>query len=259
MATEKELDGLELEENSEEGVGGTILSIVIGIVILLILLGSIALFIKLDIGGLGSGVLRQYLKDVPVVNRVLPDVTDNQIAEEKGYRFNNISEAMNYIKQLESKIKTLEKSNQEDSKKISELQAEVERLKVFENQQEEFAKRVKEFDTKVVFNEKAPELAEYKAYYEKIAPDHAAKLYEQVLERLQVSEIVKQQAERYMKMEPATAAAALEVMTADLDLVVDILTNMPTSKAALIMQEMEADYCAKVTKKMSLLDDTTSD
>lgn len=255
MAKEKEMDNLAFDEELDgEGKGSKILSAIIGLVIFVILLGTIIVFIKLDIGGVGTGVLRQYLKNVPVVNQILPSVSNEQLAEENGYRFSNISDAVAYIEELEAKVKELEDTNEKDTAQITELEAEVERLKVFEAEQEAFNEKVKEFETNVVFNEKAPDIAEYKSYYEQISPDNAAKIYEQVVERSQVSTVVKEQAERYSKMEAANAASALEVMTSDLDLVADILTNMSTSKAALIMQEMSPDYCAKITKKMSLLD-----
>ncbi|MDO5293996.1 MAG: hypothetical protein Q4F05_14750 [bacterium] len=238
----------------DESKGSKVLSVIIGIIIFLILMALLAGFIKLDIGGVGSNVLYPYLKNIPVVNQILPDRSDELLALENGYKFDNISEAVAYIQQLEAKVKTLEETNAKDSSSLSDLQAEVERLKVFENEQDAFNERVLEFDTNVVFNEKAPDITEYQAYYEGISPDNAAEIYRQVIEQAQASELVKEQAQRYAKMDPKAAASALEVMTADLDLVSDILRNMSTAKAALIMDEMSADYCAKVTKKMSLFD-----
>ncbi len=245
----------EFDENmEEEGRGSKILSVIIGIIIFLILLALVAGFIKLDIGGVGTNVLRPILKDVPVVNKILPNVSDEQLALENAYNFDNISDAVNYIKQLEAKIKTLEEQNSKDGTSIGDLKAEIERLKVFEAEQDEFNQRVLDFDTNVVFNDKAPDITEYQKYYEGINPDNAAEIYRQVVEKYQATELMKEQAERYSKMEPEAAANSLQVMTADLDLVAGILRNMSTAKAALIMDQMDADYCAKITKKMSLLE-----
>ena len=69
-----------------------------------------------------------------------------------------------------------------------------------------------------------------------------------------VDEKIKEQADRYAKMEPAAAADALQVMTGDLDIVADILMSMSTKNAAAIMNEMDPDFCAKITKKMSLVE-----
>lgn len=254
MAKKNQEDEFEFDDSmEEEGRGSKILSVIIGIIIFLILLALVAGFIKLDIGGVGTNVLRPVLKDVPVINKILPEAPDTTIAEEKGYDFNNITDAVKYIEQLEAKIKTLEDQNSKSGTNIGDLQAEIDRLKVFETERDEFNQKVLEFDTNVVFNDKAPEVTEYQKYYEGISPDNAAEIYRQVVEKNQVTEKMKEQADRYSKMEPAAAADALQVMTSDLDLVANILNNMSTSKSALIMDQMEPDYCAKITKKMSML------
>lgn len=242
-----------LDGEEKEGVVSKIISVLIWLFIIVILLSIIIIFIKLDIGNIGSSVLRPVLKDVPVVNWVLPDVSDDIIADENGYEYDNLTDAVDKVKELQQQIEQLQKTGSENAKTIEELTAEVARLKVFEDNSDEFDKRVLEFDQKVVFNEKAPDTSEYIEYYEGINAENAAEIYRQVVEQQQADALIKSQGERYSKMEPADAAAALQVMTGDLDLVAQILSSMNTSKSALIMQEMDPDFCAKITKKMSLM------
>ena len=62
----------------KHGARKVLLTVLIVFLIVLIWLAILALLIKFDVGGLGSGVLRPVLKDIPVVNRILPDVSEEQ-------------------------------------------------------------------------------------------------------------------------------------------------------------------------------------
>ena len=68
-----ELD--DVEDDEEEGGGGILVGIVV-FMIILVWLAILALIIKMDVGGFGSTVLYPVLKDVPVVNKILPEVED---------------------------------------------------------------------------------------------------------------------------------------------------------------------------------------
>lgn len=254
MAKKKEQQELDiLGDQEQEGVGSKIISALITILAIVILVGVFAFCVKLDIGSVGS-ILRPYIKDIPVVNAILPDVSDEELALENAYPYDNLPEAIEKIKELEAKVKELEITSGQAATSAAELQKEVDRLKVFEQNHLEFVERVSEFDKNVVFNEKAPETQEYQKYYEEMNPENAAEIYRQVMEQQIADAKIIEQAERYGKMEPSAAADALQIMTGDLDLVADILMNMSTGKSATIMDEMEPDFCAKITKKMSLME-----
>ena len=128
---------------------------------------TFALLIKMNVGNLGTS-LRPLLKNVPVLKYVLPAVSDEQEAYENEVSHSNMEEAIARIKELEAQVDTLATQNTDDAQTISDLQAEVARLKVFEDEQDAFEARVKEFDENVVFNDKAPDIEEYKTYYEAI-------------------------------------------------------------------------------------------
>lgn len=238
------------ESNKEdESAGSKLLSTLIVLVIILIWLGAFCLAVKFDLGGFGSGVLAPVLKDVPVVNKILPDTTNS--SAEDGYQFKTMDDAVARIKELEMQLDSQTSASGVDASYIVELEAEVERLKVFEKQQKDFAKQKKEFDENVVFNDNAPDITEYQKYYEQIDPDNAAEIYRQVVEQVQEDAKVTAAADRYAEMEASAAASILDQMTsADLDMVCKILAAMDAEKSGAILAAMDSNVAAKVTKRM---------
>lgn len=234
--------------------GNKLLTILIALVIVIIWLAVFAILIKLDVGGFGSGVLRPILKDVPLINRILPDVLDEQIATENNYSYSSLPEAVAKIKELEQTIEDMTQNNIGSSTQTSELQAEVDRLKVFEENQLAFEDRVKEFDKNVVFADAAPDITEYKNYYEQINPTNAETIYRQVIEQLQYSDAIQEKSDIYKSMDPKAAAVILETMTADIESVAQILLTMKPKESAAIMAEMDSVMAAKITKKMLDMD-----
>lgn len=245
----------ELDNNNEKSAGSKIIAVIIVLFIVLIWLGVFAVLIKLDVGGFGNSILRPLLKDVPVISKILPDVPDEQLAYENDYPYTTLEEAIARIKELEALNDSLTKDNTSDADKVKELQAEVDRLKVFEDNQKAFEERVKDFDENVVFADQAPSIEEYKAYYESIDPTHAEEIYRQVIEQLQYNEAIKEKADIYRKMKPAEAAAILETMTADINLVSEMLLTMRPTESSLILAQMDPTAAAKITKKMFDMDD----
>lgn len=241
-----------IENPNEEGMGSKIVTTLIVFVIVIIWLAIFGVLIKLDVGNFGSEVLYPVLKDVPVLNMVLPNTSDDS-GDGISKEYDNLKEANARIKELESQLAATSSSDSANSDEVKDLKAEVERLKQFEDNQKTFAERVKQFDENVVYNDKAPDTEEYKQYYEQIEPDNAEKIYKEVCKDYQYSQEVKDQAEMYTKMEPANAAAILEEMTSDLNLVASILDSMQTSKSALILQNMSTTVAAQITTKMTAM------
>ena len=130
MAKKKDVNVDELDEDS--GKSGKFVSILVAILIIAIWLVIFALLIKMNVGGVGS-MLRPYLKNVPVISKILPDPTDEEIKEENGNQYKNLSEAVDRIKELEAELKRYTDSGNASSETIAELQAEIARLKVFED------------------------------------------------------------------------------------------------------------------------------
>ena len=257
MAKKKSKEELDLDNLDNNGLGedgekksGKISGILIATLIIAIWLVIFGLLIKMDVGGFGSTILRPLLKNVPVINQILPPASDLEVAADSGTKYKNLTEALARIKVLEQELNTYEGSSTNSADKIAELTAEVSRLKIFEDNQANFETVKKKFDDEVVFNAKAPDITQYKTWYESIDSANAALIYQQVLEKINYTQQVKDWAEAYSKMEPKNAAAILQEMTGDMNLVSAILLNMKTSQRGLILAQMDTVYAAKITKIM---------
>lgn len=245
----KDKDKIVGEEN--ESGGSKLVTALIAIVIILIWLAVFAFLIKMDVGGIGSKVLYPVLKDVPVVNKILPNVSEDVQAEEGDYEYTTLKAANERIKELESKLKSENGIQDANSDYISELEAKLMKLQKYKDEYDDFQKRVKEFDEKVVFTKNAPDISEYQKYYEEIQPENAEKIYKQVLLKLQYTKKAEELGKFYANMDADKAAARLSEMSEDLSLIRDILENMTEKQAAAILQEMDVDFAAQVTKKIS--------
>lgn len=241
--------------SNDKKEGSKLLTILIALFIVIIWLAVFGALVKLDVGGFGSGVLRPILKDVPIVNLILPGVSDEQLAEENDYQYRSLAEAVAKIKELETTIADMEQNTEGNSDNAAELQAEIDRLKVFEDNQTAFEERVKEFEENVVYADAAPSIEEYKKYYEGINPTNAEEIYRQVVEQLQYSDAIKEKADIYKNMDPQAAAQILETMTADVEAVAQILLSMKPKESAAILAEMDSVVAAKITKKMLDMDE----
>ena len=152
------------------------------------------------------------------------------------------------------------------ARQISSLEAENERLRTFEEEQEEFARLKREFDRNVVFNPKAPEIDYYAKFYEAIYPVTAEEIYRlpalqllyslhrffhipvriillpgkllirrQVIEKQQYDQAIQTEAKRLSSMKPGNAAKILEEMNASMELAPDafapVFGRWPTAAA----------------------------
>lgn len=248
-----ELDDImddDMYDDDEKTKGGALWSIIAALVIILIWLVIFALLIKMDVGGFGSTVLRPILKDVPVVNKILPDASDDEVAADTGYKYKNLAQAVEHIKELEKELANYQNAQNANQEQIARLQAEIDRLKTFEENQTHYEELKKKFDEEVVYTDNAPDIEKYKEWYEEIDPENAADIYEQVLLKINYTQQVKDWAEAYSKMDAKSAAAIMEEMTGDINLISDILNNMKSTQRAAILAQMDPVFAAKITKVM---------
>ena len=247
MAKKDKIQELDKEERSG---GGKILTVLIIFLIVLIWLAILALLIKFDVGGLGSEVLRPVLKDIPVVNRILPDVSDEQEAYENAYPYKNLSEAVEYIKKLEVMVDKYIEENSDYASRLAEMQKEIDSLLHYEEEQDEFAKLREKFDNEVVFNEKAPSTDEYLKWYAAMYPNNAAKIYEELLEKKMIEDSIQREAGILAAMDDGDAAAILSEMPSNIDMVCRLLACMKDKKVAAMLAEMDDLFAARITNRM---------
>ncbi len=236
-------------EDENESTGNKFVLFVVTLLVIVIWLGIIALLIKTDVGGFGSTVLYPYLKDVKYVNKILPEVSSDADVDTE-HQFDSIDDAVNRIKELELQLDEANSSLTTDSETIDSLQSQVDELSTYKEAEAEFEAEKEKFYEEVVFSDQAPDISEYKTYYESIEPENAEVLYKQVVEQLQASQEISDYATTYSSMKPKEAAAIFDTMTDNLSLVADILQAMDAESRANILGKMNADTAAKVTEIM---------
>lgn len=236
-------------EDENESTGNKFVLFVVTLLVIVIWLGIIALLIKTDVGGFGSTVLYPYLKDVKYVNKILPEVSSDADVDTE-HQFDSIDDAVNRIKELELQLDEANSSLTTDSETIDSLQSQVDELSTYKEAEAEFEAEKEKFYEEVVFSDQAPDISEYKTYYESIEPENAEVLYKQVVEQLQASQEISDYATTYSSMKPKEAAAIFDTMTDNLSLVADILQAMDAESRADILGKMNADTAAKVTEIM---------
>ena len=240
---EAELDG--------ETTGGGISMFFVTIFIILIWLAILAILVKLDVGGFGSNVLAPVIRNVPVINKILPgDATTETEDLEAYYGYTSLDKAVDQIRALELELQSARTANETYESEIETLKAEVTRLRTFEEKQVDVERIRTEFYEEVVYAEKGPGPDEFRRYYEDMDPTTAEYLYRQVVGELQVNSKMTDYAATYAAMKPEEAAAIFDTMGSNLDLVGQILWAMTPLQRGQIMEKMDPMIAAQVTKIM---------
>lgn len=241
----------EQEAQLDDDEGGGISVFFVTLVIVIIWVAILCLLIKLDVGGFGSGVLAPVLKDVPVVNKILPADTTVTTDDEESYGgYTSLREAVDYIKELELQLEDAQAASTVDSEELAELRAEIERLQTFEDAQIEFERIKTEFYEEVIYAENGPGVEEYQKYYETMDPTTAEYLYKQAVEQVVADKKIQEYAQAYAEMDAEKAAKIFEAMTGDLDLAAKILSQMSSKDRGNILGAMDAEIAARLTRIM---------
>lgn len=238
-------------EQEEEKAGGKLVLFFVTVLIVAIWLGIIAILIRSDVGGFGSSVLYPLLKDVPYVNRILPEPEvdyGEQSSEDKPYR--TLDDALARIRELEQALDDALSKGSTDARAMEDLQKQIDELMVYKEEEAAFEREKEKFYEEVVLSDDAPDINEYRAFYESIDPENAAVLYKQVIEQITYDEDVQDYVKTYSQMAPKDAAGIFNEMTGNLGLVADILENMGTKNRSDILAEMDVEIAARLTEIM---------
>ena len=240
---------LEEAQLAEESEGSPFSVAIVTFVIVVVWIAILCFLIKLDVGGFGTNIMTPLLKNVPVVNKILPE--PETTADESGYEgYATIQEAVDYIRVLELQLEAARAETTTDTTTIQQMEAEIKRLETFERNQLEFQKIKNEFYEEVIYAENGPGAEEYAKYYESMDAATAEALYKEVIKEQQESKEVEDYAAAYSEMKPKEAAAIFESMTDNLDLVARILGVMSAEDRGKILGVMDSEVAAKVTKIM---------
>ena len=133
---------------------------------------------------------------------------------------------------------------------IAQLESQSAELAQYKQNEADFEAEKQKFYQEVVFSDSAPDIEEYKQYYESIDPADAEIIYRQVVEQTAANDEMDDYVKAYSSMKPKEAAAIFDTMTDNLQLVADILDSMDAQSRANILGKMDAATAAKVTAIM---------
>ena len=240
------------DEFEEESGGGKAAVVFVTLMIIVIWIAILAVLIHFDVGGFGSTVMQPILKDVPYVNKILPKTEEEETKtkEDSKYPYKTVDEAVAYIKELEKELADAKESNSENDAYVADLEAQAAQWKEYKDNEQKFEEEKAKFYKEVVFSDQAPDIHEYKKYYESIDPQNAENLYKQVVEQQEKDDDMSDYVKAYSQMKPKQAAAIFDTMTDNLELVAKILSAMKADARGDILGNMKTDTAAKVTKLM---------
>lgn len=240
------------DEFEEESGGGKAAVVFVTLMIIVIWIAILAVLIHFDVGGFGSTVMQPILKDVPYVNKILPKTEEEETKtkEDSKYPYKTVDEAVAYIKELEKELADAKESNSENDAYVADLEAQAAQWKEYKDNEQKFEEEKAKFYKEVVFSDQAPDINEYKKYYESIDPQNAENLYKQVVEQQEKDDDMSDYVKAYSQMKPKQAAAIFDTMTDNLELVAKILRAMKADARGDILGNMKTDTAAKVTKLM---------
>ncbi|MBE5879478.1 MAG: hypothetical protein E7288_05830 [Lachnospiraceae bacterium] len=246
----KELANQEAELDYD-APGSSVAVFFVTLLLIIIWIGITILLIKLDVGGIGTNFFAPILKDVPVLQKILPkdSITESEDTESY-YGYSSLSDAVDRIRYLEDALKKQTETNESNREKIDALAGEIERLKTFEANQVEFQRVKTEFYEEVVYSEKGPGIEAFIDYYETMDPETAENIYRQVIVEEEYSQEIKEYAQAYSEMKPKAAAGIFEAMTDNLPLAAKILSAMQPDERGDILGAMDPSVAARITKLM---------
>ena len=236
------------DREEKKGIGAS--AIVIMILIILLFLTLMALLIKCDVGGFGSEVLRPVFKDIPIINKILPDASDEEVAKESDYPYSTLSEALDQIKIMDEQLNAKDAEILGLNDKVAELTGEVEQLSTYKTEQEDFEAKKNQFYDEIVYGDYAPDADTYIEWYNEISPERAEEIYESMILARQADDEILERAKTYEEMKAKNAADILQTMKNDTDTVALIMNNMSAEKRADVLAAMEPDFAASITKKL---------
>ncbi len=246
----KELAAQEAELDSESSGNGVAVFFVT-LLLVVIWIGITILFIKLDVGGIGTNFVAPIIKDIPVLNKILPadSITETNDTESY-YGYSSLADAVNQIKYYETQIDSQLDTIETYEAQIAALTEEVRRLETFEDNQVEFDRIKTEFYEEVIYNENGPGPEAFMEYYEAMDPETAELIYQQVVAHENYSQEIEAYAQAYSEMKPKEAAGIFEAMTDDLELAALILGAMQPDDRGKILGVMDPEVAARITKIM---------
>lgn len=239
---------------SEEKSDNKLITIIFAVLTILVWLTIFCVMVKLDVNGFGSKIMRPIFKDVPIINLILPGPSDEELVAEENLPYRNLTEAIDYIKELELQIQGYQEENVEQESQIEELRASVERLQQFEDNQRAFQEEKDRYYQEVVLGNGTEMMESFQEWYENMDPETAERIYNLVIERFEQLRLEEEFVSTFEEMDAAQAAAIFTEMSGDLDTVVKTLRSLNADTRSGILSAIaakDAVFAAKLTQLLA--------
>ena len=211
--------------------------------ILIIIIGLVILFIKLDIGKISSKYIAPTLENVPIVNNILP-----KTQEEGPYASYTEKQLIDIITNNELQLEEAKQEIESQILEIVALEKKIENLAVFEEEYVQFKAEKQLFDESV--GTMNPE--EFSQFYQQMYPENAKEVYAEIVQVQQMTKEQRKYASLISEMDQTRAAKVLEnLFQTDMDIILSILSNMDTESASAILAEMDSKIASIVVKQLS--------
>ena len=233
----------QVQAKKKNSLGKIMIGLVLGIVAL------VAIFIillKFDVASLGTEIIGPKIQNIPGASLILPKMPEEDIAlENQTLSYENEEQIIEMLKVTENMLKEKEIEAEKLIEQISVLQAENERLKVFEDYYMDYEAQKAEFDNMIV-SETDPTL--FAQWYEQMNPDTAAKIYESLQTTVEATDELDQLVATYEEMKADQAAGILsEMSTTRIGMVANIIKRLEVDKAAAILGAMDTKLASRIT------------
>jgi flagellar motility protein MotE (MotC chaperone) len=186
-----------------------------------------------------------FMRKIPIVQSMVP--AEGEASTDPIYSM-GAEDLRNETLKLRKKLEEAEAETDDARAQSASYLEQMKTLQAFEEQQVSFKRDKEEFDQMVAL--KDPEA--YSAYYERISPENAERLYPMAAAEAGQAGLQKKYAQTFAQMDESSAAAALEqLIPTDMDLVVMVMGSLGPDAAGEIFDQMSAASVAAVTKRMA--------
>lgn len=231
---------------------------------LIIFLGTLFSIFYFDIGG-----TQKYIKDVPVLNKLVPVKADLANIEEEleSYSYNKLLKyTLNLYRENEINKTELAALKEEAVKwsgedgtiikgkydelteQLNESLDEVIRLKEFENAYLKLKTQKEKQDKAIAVNN----AQSYRTYFESLDANEAAELYKLVIEQDKYDADFTNYIGAFSEMTPQKAALVIEQLArTDFDVVIKVVNSLSAEVASKILDEVDTAYASMITKSIS--------
>lgn len=256
--------GKDSKSNKSEPKNGVlfyIVSILAALLLVALIIGGVFFFaIKNNVNGIADS-MGDTIQNIPILRLALPDKPDiedeknmteeevrakyRQLRSEKAELEKQIQDLNSQLEQINSQVSAKDTSSTLLKQQMDEL--EKEKLKLISDND----KLNKDFQSLSDTIAKG-DTAAFKAYYEKIDKENAAKLYAEILQDEKISADVKKYCSIYAEMDAGAVATIMEKMgTNKMTLIVEILKNLKKETTGEILASMTPAFAANVSEQLA--------